>query len=220
METYSDHYYQNVRSEILCFLIKGEYSVLELGCGLGETLKYLKRNGYAANTVGVDIMPRLADTDPGEIDTVLTVDLERFDPSIIPQRFDIIIINDVLEHLKEPLQLLRSAIALLRETGTIIVSIPTLRNWNVMYKLLIRGDFRYEDNGGILDRGHIRFFTLKTMKALFATAGLRIVDQASNVDNHWLAKLLVRLPLFNELGVVQYLFKLQVDSRVAGPIRR
>jgi len=206
---YTDEYYRQVRREVTAFIHKGDHAVMELGCGLGATLTFLKREGYARTVFGVDINPELRSRQGTELDEILVCDLEQFDPSVIGRQFDVILLTDVLEHLRQPESLLRKAITLLNGSGYLIVSLPTVRNWNVLYKLLVRGEFSYQDSGGILDRGHLRFFTLKSMHSLFASVGLEITAQTHNVDCHWLARLLVRLPWIGEMGIVQYLFQLK-----------
>jgi hypothetical protein len=58
------------------------------------------------------------------------------------------------------------------DNGCIIISLPNIANWRIRLKLLI-GNFDYESYG-ILDEGHLRFFTDKTAKKLIQDAGLEI----------------------------------------------
>ncbi len=86
--------------------------------------------------------------------------------------FDFIIFADVLEHLKYPSELLTRFSKYLRDNGHIIISLPNVANWRIRFSLLI-GNFDYESYG-ILDEGHLRFFTEKTAKKLIIDAGFEI----------------------------------------------
>jgi hypothetical protein len=56
----------------------------------------------------------------------------------------------------------------------VVASLPNVAHGDVRLALL-RGSFRYRDLG-LLDRTHIRFFTLETARELFRDAGLLVVD--------------------------------------------
>lgn len=100
------------------------------------------------------------------------VDLEAQEPLADLGEFDFIICSDVLEHLREPLEQLRRLVALLKPGGQVIVSLPNVANWTVRCAMLL-GYFEYGDRG-LLDRGHLRFFTHRTARAILRDAGLTI----------------------------------------------
>ena len=86
---------------------------------------------------------------------------------------------DVLEHLRDPESVLISMRNHLNESGCIITSIPNLVNASVIYDLL-HGNFTYQD-AGILDRTHLRFFTLNEIKSMFDRTGYKITQLRVNV---------------------------------------
>lgn len=88
-------------------------------------------------------------------------------------RFDAVIATDVLEHLYEPLTVLKAMKGFLDETGCIIVSVPHVGH-SVIHACLLDEDFEYRDIG-LLDRTHIRFFGIRNIQRLFEDAGLKIV---------------------------------------------
>ncbi len=59
------------------------------------------------------------------------------------------------------------------ENGMIVACIPNAQHWSIQAKLSI-GDFRYQD-GGLMDRTHLRWFTRATIFELFAQAGFQVV---------------------------------------------
>ncbi len=60
------------------------------------------------------------------------------------------------------------------EEGQMLACIPNIQHWTILINLL-RGQWQYEDEG-LLDRTHVRFFTLSSMQELFANAGLHVFD--------------------------------------------
>ena len=76
--------------------------------------------------------------------------------------FDIIVFADILEHLKEPLEVLKRYKKYLKDDGYIIISIPNIANWKIRFKSLL-GRFEYNEYG-ILDSGHLRFFNEKSQR--------------------------------------------------------
>jgi 2-polyprenyl-3-methyl-5-hydroxy-6-metoxy-1,4-benzoquinol methylase len=88
-------------------------------------------------------------------------------------QFDVVLAADVLEHLYDPLVVLKSMKELVREQGYIVVSLPHVGH-SAVGACLLDEDFEYRD-WGLLDRTHIRFFGMKNMQSLFEHAGLKIV---------------------------------------------
>src|SRR5262249_50946150 len=94
--------------------------------------------------------------------------------------FDAVICGDVLEHLRDPLSVLRQVRTWLRPNGRLIVSLPNVRNHAVIRSLLA-GNWTYEP-AGLLDRTHLRFFTRREIENLFFRAGFRIEALAVNTS--------------------------------------
>ena len=106
-------------------------------------------------------------------DAFQVADVESF---AFPYRreFDYIVFADVLEHLRDPAAVLRRCVPALKETGKIIISVPNIANWIIRLGLLL-GKFDYMDRG-ILDRTHLRFFTLRSLKQLMSEVSCEILD--------------------------------------------
>ena len=100
---------------------------------------------------------------------------------------------------------------LLARDGVVIVSMPNIRNLNVIASLILKGRWEYRDSG-ILDRTHLRFFTKYEMESMFITSGFEIVTEDSNRDFYTLRrKILSFLPnlLIPDLRVSQFIFTLR-----------
>lgn len=87
--------------------------------------------------------------------------------------FDCIVFNDVLEHMPDPCGTLRFARNLLCKGGCIVASIPNIRHFPTVWRLVIGGEWEYGEFG-ILDKTHLRFFTRLSIIRLFHEAGFRI----------------------------------------------
>lgn len=83
------------------------------------------------------------------------------------QRFDVVLLLDVIEHMAEPEKFLRLVSERLNDGGKILISVPNIAHWSVRFQLLF-GFFQYT-NRGLLDRTHLQFFTRSRVKA-FDTA--------------------------------------------------
>ena len=70
------------------------------------------------------------------------------------------VMGDVLEHLRDPLNSLRHAVRKLKPSGFVVTSLPNIAHGDVRMALM-QGKFRYRETG-LLDRTHMRFFTLET----------------------------------------------------------
>jgi SAM-dependent methyltransferase len=156
----------------------------EIGAGDGATLREAKRLLGAAYTVGLDLRsPAWESDDPWQPDLFLSGDLEADQPAIVQGDFDAVICGDVLEHLIDPWRTVRRLRDWLKPGGVIVASIPNFRNHRALRPILRHGTFRYE-NGGLLDRGHLRFFCRRNVIELFSQAGLVIDAVEENMGGY------------------------------------
>jgi 2-polyprenyl-3-methyl-5-hydroxy-6-metoxy-1,4-benzoquinol methylase len=153
----------------LGYLRSGEH-VLEVGCSSGALTERIAAMG--CRVTGIEVRPEAAEKARRFVEEVLVGDLATMPLPLPPSSFDAILLIDVLEHLKDPVEALRRLFPLLRERGRIVVAIPNVAHWFVRLRLLA-GRFDYEDSG-ILDRTHLRFYTRDTARAMLEEAGLEI----------------------------------------------
>jgi SAM-dependent methyltransferase len=163
MQDYQDKsaaYFAAARRDIEPLLPSHAARVLELGCGTGATLAWLKQGGRVQQTVGIEIYPAAAERARASLDRVICQDFEKGGVPDDLGRFDLILCLDVLEHLVDPWKtvdrLVRDHLA---PGATILVSVPNVRHHSVLLPLVLRGRWDYAD-AGLLDRTHLRFFTL------------------------------------------------------------
>jgi len=177
-------YYQHVRHDLVQKIPIGSNRVLDVGCAEGATGFLLKQSGRASEVVGIELISEAARNAESRLDHVIFGDLEQLpldEPFISKASFDYILCGDVLEHLKDPWLQLKRLSTLLKPNAYIIISLPNVRHYSVVFPLLFRGDWKYLDSG-ILDATHLRFFTKKTALLLVEGAGLQ-PDSISPVIN-------------------------------------
>lgn len=164
-------YYKHARKEMLPFIPDNVNRVLDVGCGVGNFGRLLKEV-RRLKVEGVEIVPEIAFEAAKVLDRVY---LGPFSPELeIQGPYDCIVFNDVLEHMPNPEEALHYAATLLVPGGFVVSSIPNIRHFPTIWKLLIAGKWDYTDYG-TLDRDHLRFFTYRSIEELFRTLGYEII---------------------------------------------
>jgi 2-polyprenyl-3-methyl-5-hydroxy-6-metoxy-1,4-benzoquinol methylase len=177
-EDKQNNYFAFVRKDIEPLLPKRTGRVLEVGCGRGGTLAWLKATGRARWVVGIELFADAAAVARTKLDELHEGDVDQHIDILAPGSFDLILCLDVLEHLVDPWATLRRLQSLLRPGGQLIASLPNIRHHSVVLPLLLTGKWRYE-TAGIMDRTHLRFFSRATAIDLLQQAGLQLADELS-----------------------------------------
>lgn len=165
--------YDFSRQEIVPFIPATARRLLDVGCGSGAFGKTVRQEHPGMREMwAIEPDPAAAAAAQANFDHVAVGFFPEALFGLELGKFDCIVFNDVLEHLVDPVQALRSAVELLAAGGSVVASIPNVRHISVLSEIMVRGQFRYTERG-ILDRTHLRFFTRRTMLQLFADAGLR-----------------------------------------------
>ncbi|MBD1862952.1 MULTISPECIES: glycosyltransferase [Trichocoleus] len=150
-------------------LIGNNKHVIDFGCATGYLAQFLSQRG--CKVTGIEVNPEAAKTAENYCEQVIVADLDLVSlAEILPEKkFDVAVFGDVLEHLRNPWQLLKATIQLLKPDGYIVASIPNISHGAIRLALL-KGRFEYSQLG-ILDDTHLRFFTHETVKKLFEDTG-------------------------------------------------
>jgi SAM-dependent methyltransferase len=127
-------------------------AVLDFGCGSGEILDALQDAGWT--TYGIEPATRQAFARHHELTEI---------PS--SAMFDLAIAHHVLEHVSDPLRILRAMFGCLKQDGLLFVSVPRLDT------LALHRDYRYCIN----DRAHIVSYTTDAMATLMGMAGFEAI---------------------------------------------
>jgi 2-polyprenyl-3-methyl-5-hydroxy-6-metoxy-1,4-benzoquinol methylase len=143
--------------------------VLDVGCDEGFAARDLVKYGFQIH--GIDKNPVALDRVAQFYERTILANVEHELPT--PDGlFDAIIFADILEHLTDPAAVYHHFTAQLAPGGLVVVSVPNVAHLYVRLMLLC-GRFDYAQRG-ILDRTHLRFFTLRTARRFLEEAGFRI----------------------------------------------
>lgn len=144
--------------------------VLDLGASGGLLASRVRALGHQVTAADIEELPGVRE----RVDRFVRADLDHGLPEEIRALgpFDIVLAADVLEHLREPGQLLEQIRDVLGEHGVLIASVPNFGHWYARARTAL-GLFDY-DQRGVLDRGHLRFFTRRTFIKQLRAAGFTI----------------------------------------------
>ena len=143
-------------------------AVLDVGCGAGHLAALAEAAGHEVTGVDVEAGVGVA----GRMTRFVPADLDRGLPDELSGPFDLVVLADVLEHLRHPETLLGAVVDLLRPDGEVFASVPNFGHWYPRLRTAA-GRFDYDDRG-ILDRDHVRFFTERSFRRLLGGSGLEL----------------------------------------------
>lgn len=159
------------------FVVDGHESprVLDVGCGAGANARELRARCPSARIVGIEPNARAAELARSACDEVFEGTAEEWLAAHPEQRFDGVVLSDVLEHVADPVAFLRNlgqAPAL--EGARWVISVP---NYGVWYNRVrtLAGRFDYSWSG-LYDRTHLRFYTRRSVHGLLEYCGFRVLE--------------------------------------------
>jgi 2-polyprenyl-3-methyl-5-hydroxy-6-metoxy-1,4-benzoquinol methylase len=177
--------------------------VLDIGCGDGKNTVRFKRKISCKKMIGIDgLKKRLIAAKKEGVDETKIVDLEKKWP--FPNRyFDIIISNQVIEHLIDIDNFIKEIYRLLKPDGYCVISSENLSSWHNVFTLALGyQDFSHtlikkahlgnplslhfrektatwsrDDNAGIDDTAypHLKILTYKSLVMVFAAYNFKFV---------------------------------------------
>lgn len=171
---------KNTTLYITSEMIENNSHILEVGCSTGYFSMHLmedkncklfaldicEQSVRIAKEKGINAI--LADVENSEFETAIRNYVKE------NGKFDYIIANDVIEHLKSPEGFLQKIKEFLKEDGNVIISVPNIAYILIRLQLLF-GNFNYTQTG-ILDNTHLKFFTIKSLKNLIKDTGYEITE--------------------------------------------
>ena len=212
MEENDPSYYDNINPDLLGAIPGNAEVVLEVGCGAGRLGYEYKRLNPQCRYYGIEIVPKAAAIAATRLDMACCGSAETIDLSFLNGTVDCIVYGDVLEHLVDPWALLKTHRALLSPTGKVVTCIPNVQNFSILLGLL-HGRWDYADNG-LLDRTHLRFFTLDGVVGMFRKAGFNVDGVVGRIVDEPRATAFVDAlrPALQTLGVDENAFRQQSSA--------
>lgn len=173
MSNYSKHTVTNDENEVfvkLSKLIPDGSTVLDIGCGPGFLGEHLAATKHCV-VDGVE--PDKADATKASkrLRHIWELDIEAAIEEI-KERYDVLVFADVIEHLVNPADVLKRVGKLLKPNGSIVFSVPNMAHVSLRLSLL-EGNFKYTEVG-LLDKTHLHFYDIDTVKMVFQDAGMTL----------------------------------------------
>jgi SAM-dependent methyltransferase len=185
---------------------KGGKTVLDIGCGEGVLGLSIKKATGAA-VYGVDISSSAIEKAKNILDAAFCADIERNEPwqkEITEVSYDYILMSEVLEHLFFPEHLLSQIKELAHKNTEIIITVPNILFWKNRLRIL-RGHFEYTPSG-LMDRGHIHFFSWQALQDIVQSEGYHLIETSHHVPTRgtkWLGR------FFPGLFAYQFIVKIK-----------
>jgi SAM-dependent methyltransferase len=168
--------YGSVNPGIMSRVPNGCRRILDVGCGTGVLGSALKAGHPERLVVGITHSELEAEQAREVLDQVVIADLETSDFRDLGE-FDCVICSHVLEHLRNPTDVLARLRAVLAADGMVLIALPNVLHWRQRLQFLM-GRFRYTQ-GGLMDDTHVVFFDWVTARSLVDRAGFRLTACAS-----------------------------------------
>jgi len=207
------------RQEMRDFLPNKYSKVLEVGCNVGNFRQFLSKS---CEYWGVEPFQEAANIAKAKMNKVLIGFYDHVANEIPDNYFDLVIANDVIEHMEQPWNFLQSIKQKMTANAFIILSIPNVRYFWNLKELLCKKDWEYKDFG-ILDITHLRFFTEKSIVRLlnennFEIEKIKGINSAKIKKRHlpiyWLLKFIIGSDIeFLQFGMRAYINKSKLVKR-------
>jgi len=189
-----DSYYNNVRQEMVDFMPENAKTILDIGCGEGTFAGFIKHK-FDLEAWGIEMNTEPAKIAETILDKVLIGACENQIAHLPDNHFDVIYLNDVIEHLVDPYAVLADIKLKLTDNGVIITSIPNVRYFRVLKMLIYNKEWKYEKDG-VMDKTHLRFFTSKSIQRMYKDLGFNILSHQGINKTKSIKPYLYNIPLF------------------------
>jgi 2-polyprenyl-3-methyl-5-hydroxy-6-metoxy-1,4-benzoquinol methylase len=137
-------------------------AVLDIGCGAGRFLEAFRAEKPGWSLAGYDV----GDLHENSVHTLSGAEFFHGADALhdIPRKFDLVTLNHVVEHLTDPVSVLRDAADLLTPDGRLLIRVPSFQAVNTDFFLL----------------EHCSHFTVETLSHTLNLAGLEVIREISD----------------------------------------
>jgi 2-polyprenyl-3-methyl-5-hydroxy-6-metoxy-1,4-benzoquinol methylase len=164
-QRWSKSYYELCQDKLIALIPKGSHNVLSIGCGWGVTEKRLIEMGVKVKAAPIDsVIAASAEARGVEI---VYGDCKAVHEQLANERFDCLLLSNILHLVQNPVELLLSFADLLKPDGRVVASVPNVTK----LRRIIR---------------RLRFAGKSANPRSYKTHGMHITD--SSVMRHWFRK--------------------------------
>ncbi len=179
-----EHYFSGARKNFVDSLpVNPNARLLEVGCGNGDTGAYALATQKCGWCAGVELWPDAAREASKRISEVLVGDVEQIALPWSPESFDVLVMSEVPEHLRDPWATLRRLHRFLKPGALVVSGSPNVAHHSVL-RMLIRGRWNYQATG-LMDWTHLRWFTPATYREMFQICGYKVIEVKPAARLRW-----------------------------------
>jgi len=172
-DLYRNKVYRNTgNKDVLKQVPADAKTILDVGCGAGDNARIVK--ALYKKVTGITISEEEARFAAEICDEVLVINIEE-QAALVQEKYDVIILSHVCEHLRYPALTLKNLANNLAKQGIMIVAVPNMAFYRNRWKLL-KGDWQMQESGPF-DKTHLQFFSYVTANSLCDENKLRIVKK-------------------------------------------
>jgi SAM-dependent methyltransferase len=195
-------YYSGIRTEMLKYIPSTASKILEVGCGEGNFGAALKKNNV--EVWGIEYSQQEAKVAESKLDRVFAGDIMLHLDQLPENYFDVIVCNDVLEHLIDPYTVLDKFKNKLTPAGIVVSSIPNIRFFRSFYDFVFNKNWDYTDNG-TMDKTHYRFFTINSIRKMYEGLGYEVLLHEGINPSKSIRPLIWNIFMFGTFSDIKYL---------------
>ncbi|MFH1591766.1 MAG: class I SAM-dependent methyltransferase, partial [Candidatus Woesearchaeota archaeon] len=174
--------------------LKEKGKILDVGCGRGDFLNYMRARGW--ETYGVE-STEIAARHCREVQGLNVFYGELLEANFHANHFDVVRLGHVLEHVQNPREILQEINRILKPEGLLVISVPNIDSYEAKI---------FRENWYMLDLPrHLYHFSLKTLKDILEKTKFQIIYFTRNYDLFAFRASLIRksesLSIFKQMNV-------------------
>lgn len=145
-------------------------NIIDIGCGAGTLCFYVASKGI--QVLGVDISSRAIEACKKssmvlDLDKLAKFEIVNFPEESINGKFDLVILTEVIEHIRDDKLALKKIFNMLNKGGLVIVTTPSLNA--PLYRLGYANNFDKKV-------GHLRRYTIESLTKKCESCGFKVIE--------------------------------------------
>ena len=186
---------------------------LDIGCGEGFALSYFNRLGWQVKGLDFSIHG-VSKQNPSMIEKVTQGDLFHSIRTLghSADRFDVVLLGNVLEHVVSPAELIQDVSHILSDHGVLCITVPN--DFSMLQKLLY-DQKKIHEKYWIAYPDHLNYFTLQSLRTFLTNQNMAVIDYYCDFPIEWyLTNRHSNYVLDPNLGKSAHLSRVFLDSQI------